>query len=411
MFDEVIVWKTSRLARNILDLLQIVNILEKNDVTFKSMTEPYDTSTPTGKLMISMLASIAEFERTTIIENLKMGMVARAKKGLKNGGRMLGYKSVGSGKDSRLVIVPEEAEIVKKVFNMYISGKGYKAIANRLNKEGYKTIKGNLFGITAISNIISNPTYVGKIRFNRYVDYANKRRKGKNEDFILVEGQHEAIITEEVWEKAQEIRDTRAAKYPRTYSGEFPLTGLLVCPVCGHGMVAARTVNTLKGGEKRRIRYYSCGQFRNKGSVACSANSVRADEAEKYVFDRIKEVLLNDRVLKDIVKKLNKNRKDKIKPLEREYVSIERQIESYSIKKNRVFELYEDGTISKEMLNERLLNIEETLSNLANRKAEIKLEIDKNGSDEIPFKTVKRTMEDFEKLISGADKEQRKLFL
>jgi len=144
LFDEVIVWKTNRLARNMLDLLQIVKILEENRVTFKSMTEPYDTSTPAGKLTMGMLGSIAEFERTTILENLKMGMEARAKKGYKNGGKLLGYRSVGTGKDSKLEIVWEEAEIVRKIFNLYVDGKGYKAIANQLNKQGYKTVKGNM---------------------------------------------------------------------------------------------------------------------------------------------------------------------------------------------------------------------------------------------------------------------------
>ncbi|MTI65855.1 MAG: recombinase family protein [Firmicutes bacterium] len=411
LFEEVIVWKTSRLARNILDLLQIVKELEENNVTFNSITEPYDTSTPTGKLMMSMLASFSEFERTTIIENLKMGMNARARKGLKNGGRMLGYRSVGSGKESRLKIVPEEAEIVKKVFNLYLDGKGYKAIANRLNKLGYKTIKGNLFGITAIGDIIKNPTYAGKIRFNRYVDYSNKRRKGKNEDYILVEGQHEAIIDKEQWDKVQEIRKLRAAKYPRTYSGDFPLSGLMKCPVCGHGMVAARTVNTLKDGTKKRISYYSCGQFRNKGSVACSANSVRAKKANKYVFNRLKEVLLNEKVLKDVVSKLNKTRQEKIEPLEAEYESIEKKISEFTTKKNRVFDLYEDGTIDKDILNERLKKLEDDLDALDSRKEEIHEKIKLNGSEKIPFEVVKETMEDFHTLLKQADREQRKLFL
>lgn len=411
LFDEVMVWKTSRLARNILDLLQIVNELEKNNVTFRSITEPYDTSTPTGKFLMNMIASVAEFERTTIIENLKMGMNARARKGLKNGGRMLGYRSAGRGKDSRLEIVPEEAEIVRKIFNLYTEGYGYKAIANRLNKAGYRTVKGNLFGITAISDIISNPTYVGKIRFNRYVDYSTKRRKGKSENFILVDGQHKPIISEEVWNKAQEIKRARASKYPRSYSGEFPLTGLLRCPVCGYGMVASRTVNTLKDGTKKKIRYYSCGRFRNQGSEACSANSVRADKAEAYVFNRIKEVLLNEKVLKDIVDNLNKTREEKIKPLEKELENIKKQIENYNIKKKRVFELYEDGVIEKEILMGRLKEIEDILEKLNIRKNEIMKEIELNGSEKIPYEVVREIMQDFEKLMSNADKEQRKLFL
>ncbi len=411
IFDEVIVWKTSRLARNSLDLLQIMKTLSENGVVFINATEPYDTSTATGKLMMQLLASVAEFERTTIIENLKMGMNARARKGYKNGGKLLGYRSVGKGKESRLEIVHEEAEIVRKIFNLYVEGKGYKAIANKLNKQGYRTVKGNLYGISGIREILANPTYIGKIRFNKMTDWSSKRRKGKNDNYILVDGLHEGIISEDIWNKAQEIRKVRSDKYPRTYSGEFPLTGLLKCPECGYGMVASRTTNTLKDGTKRRIRYYSCGKFRNKGSVACRANSVRADEAEKYVFDRIKKVMLNEQVLKDIVNNLNKTRKEVIKPLESEKKAIEKQMENHAEKKKRVFDLYEDGNLPKEMLTERLKDLETKMEQLELRKLEIMDKIRSNSSDPIPYKVVKEAMQDFNKLLSSADKDQRKLFL
>jgi site-specific DNA recombinase len=411
LFDELFVWKTSRLARNMLDLLQIVKELEKNDVKFRSITEAYDTSTPTGRLMMSMLATFAEFERTTIIENLKMGMNARARQGHKNGGKLLGYRSVGKGKESKLEVVPEEAEIVKKVFDMYVDGQGYKAIANKLNKNGYRSVKGNLFGITAISNIISNPTYIGKIRFNWMVDWSGKRRSGKNDNYILADGLHKAIVSEHCWNKAQEIKAVRSEKYPRTYSGEFPLTGLLRCPKCGSGMVAARTTNTLKDGSKKKIRYYSCGMHRNKGTLACNANSVRADEAEKYVFKRIKKVMLNKKMLEDIVKNLNETRLKIVKPLELEIAHINKQKETYLERKRRVFDLYEMGELPSDLLKERLKEIEAHLEQLELRKIEINRQIALNSSEPIPLGLVKEAMTDFEKLITNADKEQRKMFL
>ncbi|MEM5597211.1 recombinase family protein [Niallia circulans] len=93
-FDEVWVWKTNRLARNHLDLLKIVDELNKYNIGFKSCSEAFDTSTPTGKLLMNVLASIGEFERETIVENVKMGMKQRAKQGKWNGGQVLGYKSI-----------------------------------------------------------------------------------------------------------------------------------------------------------------------------------------------------------------------------------------------------------------------------------------------------------------------------
>ncbi len=411
LFDEVVVWKTSRLARNVLDLAQIVNTLEQNNITFRSLSEPYDTSTPQGKLMMNMLGSFAEFERTTIIENLKMGMNARARQGYKNGGRLLGYKSEGTGKESRLVIVEKEEETVRMIFRLYSEGRGYKAIANELNKLGYRSVRGNYFSINAIKEILNNPTYVGMIRFNRYVDYSSKRRKGANENHILVEGKHKAIIDKETWEKVRLLQKKKSGRYSTRAKGKFPLTGMLRCPVCGAGMVAAMTVNTLKDGTKRRIRYYSCGNFRNMGSAVCSANSVRAENAEAYVFNRIKEILINEKVLKDIVDNMNRASREKVEPLKQKREAISRKINETRDKKNRVFELYEDGIIDKENLSNRIGLLDSQIEDQIQELEKIDEELSDNNIDEIPYDLVKKVMDDFNVLMESAEPQQKKLFL
>lgn len=140
-FDVVLVWKTNRLARNILDLLKIVEVFEQSYISFRSYTESLETETSSGKLQFHMMAAIAEFERNTISENVKMGMLARAREGKWNGGRVLGYdlEDISNQGDKRkhtkLVINEKEAKTVKRIFELYIAGNGYKAIANRVNKE------------------------------------------------------------------------------------------------------------------------------------------------------------------------------------------------------------------------------------------------------------------------------------
>ncbi|SHJ92701.1 recombinase family protein [Paramaledivibacter caminithermalis] len=414
-FDEVAVWKLSRLARNNLDLLKIVDILNKHEVNFTSITESFDTSTPAGKLQMNILGVISEFERETIVENVKLGMKQRAKEGKWNGGRLLGYKSVkleeGKSNETGLVIIPEEAEIVRKIFTLYSQGKGLKSIANHLNKCGYKTIKGNSFSTAAISVIIRNPTYIGKIRFNKYIDWSGKRRKGKNEDYILADGQHEPIIDKELWDKVQELIQMKSFKPKRTYDGEYPLTGLLKCPVCGASMVAARTVNKRKSGKKYIIRYYYCGEFRSKGATVCKSNSVRADDAEKYVFERIKEVLGNDKVLRDIVKRINESKDKNIKPLQHEAKVIMDKLDILNDKHNKVFELYEDGIIDKGKLAERLKNIQEEIKVCSARKEEIDKELSIQNVDKVPFEVVKNAMMEFNDILESSNKEDKKILL
>lgn len=399
------------MARNVHDLLEIVETLQYNDVKFKSISESYDTSTPEGKMMLTVLGTVAEFERNTIVENLKIGMNSRARQGYKNGGKVYGYRSEGTGKGSQLIIEPNEAEVVKMIFDMYVQGKGYKAIANYLNKLGYKTVKGNLFSINGVKEILSNPTYAGKIRYNRYVDYATKRRKGSNDKYILVEGRHEGIIDEQTWNKARAIQEARSNRYCIKSEGKFPLTGILKCPICGAGMVAAMTVNTLKDGTKKRIRYYSCGNFKNKGSVACKANSIRADYAEEYVYQRIKETLINDKVLKLLVEKANKESKERILPLLQEEANLIAQMEHNKIKKEKVFELFEDGIIAKDVVASRLKTIEEESIRQNERLEEIRVKKEQSNLGEISYKRIHKMVNEFQELLDKANPEKRKLLL
>ncbi|WP_068792280.1 recombinase family protein [Brevibacillus laterosporus] len=173
-FDIVLVWKFTRLARNLKDFLVMHDLFEKANKQVRSCTEDIDPSTPYGKMMLQIIGSFAEFERNVIVENSKMGMKTRAMNGLWNGGSMLGYRSG----NKKLVVEEQEAFIVRRVFDLYVSGKGYKTIASQLNHEGYKSKKGKAFSIISIRTIITNPAYAGFIRFNKNQDWNEKRRKG-----------------------------------------------------------------------------------------------------------------------------------------------------------------------------------------------------------------------------------------
>lgn len=145
--------------------------------------------------------------------------------------------------------------------------------------------------------------------------------------------------------------------------------------------------------------------------MACSSNSVRADYAEEYVFTRIKEVLINEKMLKDIVANINKDRKQKVKPLSEGRKTIEVNLQEAKGKKDRVFDLYEEGRIDKATLSNRIKYIDDTIQEQEKELERINKELQYISKDEIPFETVKDVMSDFGKLIDTAKPEQRKLFL
>lgn len=411
-FDEVWVWKTNRLARNQYDLLTIVKKLESYDVAFKSCSEAFETTTPAGKLMMNVLASIGEFERETIVDNVKMGMKQRARTGKWNGGILLGYESVVVNENNtKLEIIPEEATTVKKIFELYASGKGLRAITNQLNHDGYKTKKGNMFGTGGVKEILMNPTYIGKIRYNVRENWSEKRRKGINKNPIIVDGEHEGIIPIELWNKVQEMYKLKSGKPKKAFESNYLLTGLMKCPICGASMVAGRTKKKRKDGTYLVTRYYVCGNWRNKGTAACHSNGVRADYAENYVLARVEEVVFNEKILKDIVKNLNKERRDVIAPLQKEKEQLTKSLKGLENKKDRIFELYEDGTIDKQTLSERIEKITAEINSQSKRRIEIEKELESNDSVNIPYEVVRNTLSNFHKLLEITAPEDKKTLL
>jgi len=296
--DAIVTWKVSRLSRSLSDSLKLVEEIYREKVRFISIKEgEYGSSH--GNLQFNILASVAQYQREELSENVQFGMSQRARSGKFNGGIVLGYKSV----DKELVIVPEEAETVKVIFHKYVNeGWGTKKISNHLNSTGKRTKKGNTFSIVSVSTILDNPIYKGYVRFNQVIDWETNRRKGKNADYIIEKGNHEPIIDEKTWDRAAELRKKRRTGTPRQYSGTFPLTSIAKCPECGSYMTSLYGSKRKDGTKKR---YYACGQYHNKGRSVCNPNLIDADWLEKAVFKRLTKALQSDPVIERITKSIN----------------------------------------------------------------------------------------------------------
>lgn len=418
-FDMVISWKINRVSRKLEDVLKIVNLLEKNNITFKSYSEPFETDTPAGRMQFQMMALIGEFERGTIAQNVKMGMIAKAKSGNWCGGRVLGYDLVPNNSPeeekkgkNKLKINEKEAEIVRFIFNEYSKGKGYKAITNKMNKLGYKTKKGNNFSVGSIRDILTNPVYIGEIRYNVRQNWSEKRRRNINPNPIRVKGKHEAIIDRELWDKVQLILESKKGKPSRIYDGEYPLTGILRCPKCGAGMVISRTTNTLADGTKKRIAYYCCGNWKNKGTSVCNSNTIRVDKANEYVFKKIEELVSNEAVIKAVVKNINKERKDKVKPAKRLLGDIDKELEKLDKRKRKIFEAYEDDILTKAEFQIRKDELNEKIRILEEEKKPLLNTISEDVSEEIPYEFIKDILKNFSKVLnSNVSREQQKKLL
>ena len=417
-FDLVVVWKLNRISRRLIDILNIVDTLDKNSIAFRSLTESFETETPAGKLQLNIMGAISEFERGTIADNVKMGMMARAREGKWNGGKVLGYDVVEipsdgkKRKETKLVINEKEAMTVRRIFELYSEGHGYKATVNRVNKEGHKSKRGNAFSTASIKEILKNPVYIGKIRYNVRQDWNEKRRKNINPNPILVDGEHEAIIDNETWEKVQIILKDRSRTHNRVYDSEFHLSGLLKCPVCSASMTIGRSYHKRKDGTKKVAEYYVCGNWKNKGTAVCNSNSIKAEVADEVVINKLIETVNNELLLKKVVNNINKNKSSKLKPKLDEMNVVNKEIDRLSGKKNSSIELFEDGILTKSELAERIKKLNEEIDTLKFRLDELKQDVILAEGEPVPFELVSQVMNKFGEIFKeSSTRQQRKQLL
>lgn len=404
--DCVMVYKTNRLARNTSDLLTIVEELHRQNVEFFSLSERMEVKNSTGKLMLQILASFSEFERNTILKNIYTGQRQRALEGYYQGNLPLGYNNIPDNK-KELMINQHEANIVKYIFESYAKGHGYRKIANALNHKGYVTKKGNPFSISAVTYILSNPFYIGKIQFAKYKDWNDKRRKGLNDKPVIAEGKHTPIISQSLWDKVQ-ARKKQVSKKPQVHGkGTNLLTGIIACPQCSASMSASITVNTLKDGTKKRIRYYSCSNFRNKGSKVCSANSVRADVIEKYVMDQILEIVKSDKVLKQVVERVNQENQVDVAALNHDIAYKQQQFDEINAKLKNLIQTIEDNPDLTSALKPTIHQYETQLNDITNQINQLKHQ----QNQEKPFYDTKQIAALLQRIfqnIESMDKSQLK---
>lgn len=261
--DFVLVFKLSRFGRNAADVLSSLQLMQDYGVNLICVEDGIDSSKEAGKLLISIIAAVAEMERENIRVQTMAGREQKAREGKWNGGfAPYGYRL----EKGELVIAEDEVEIIQMIFDRYIhTNDGINGVANYLNNHGYTkklrqngTIPG--FSTSFIKKIIDNPVYMGKIAYGRR--RTEKKAGTRNEthvveqsDFPVYEGVHEAIISEEDWNLAQEKRSKNNYKREKIHDPEHAhiLSGILKCPCCGKGMYG----NIAKAGRKdNKTRYY-----------------------------------------------------------------------------------------------------------------------------------------------------------
>lgn len=297
--DCVVVYKLDRLTRSMRDFFKIIEVLEKHNVTFVSVTQQFNTQTSLGRLALNILLSFAEFERETISERTRDKMRAARRKGKWTGGNVvLGYDVAPKG--GALVVNTEEAKRVREIFRLYLELGSLIPVVEELDRRGWNMKErttpdgqqrgGAPFNKNTLYNLLTNVLYTGRVKF-----------EGR-----FYKGEHERIIEDETFNRVQEQlnRAGRGGKRRQNKHGGL-LRGLVRCGSCGAGMT-----HTYARKKQTLYRYYVCNTAHQRGYHACETKSVAAPLLEGAVVAKFRGFAQNPAMLSEVLRRVEEQRRE-----------------------------------------------------------------------------------------------------
>lgn len=381
-FDLVLVYKLDRLGRSARIILNSVYELEQYGIKIKSMTEPFDTSDPSGRFLLTILAGVADLERETILERLWHGANRAAREGKWVGGIVpYGYKVNDEGyleinEDKIEGCNMSEADVIRLIYHL-IAEQGYSTIkvADYLNalgippmyaKLGRQITRGkrkvNTSGIWRpgrIRNMVVNPIYKG-------IHYYGKRTKKQRE---LIAREVPAIVSEEIWEKAQQVLRENQICSAKNAKHQYLLKGLIKCALCGHAYIGFAAKR--KYGEKL---YYICNgkqSARVQYHPRCKAKSIPAEWIESLIWNECVEFINNPGHAIEELAATMEQKKNLKTQYEEEKLKIVNAILEKDNEKENILDLFRKKIISMSDVEKQLSKINEEKKVLEERLEEI----------------------------------------
>ncbi len=280
LVDVVVVYKIDRLSRSLMDFSKLVEVFDRNDVTFVSVTQSFNTTTSMGRLTLNILLSFAQFEREVIGERIRDKFAASRRKGMWMGGvPPLGYDVVAR----KLVVNEVEADLVRHIFRRFLQVGSATLLVKELNAAGHHTKSWTTQDGKERDGVPFTKNFLYKMLENR-VYLGEAVHKG-----VAHAGEHEAVIDRTTWERVEAVKTDNAPRKRAAATRATtpaPLKGLVVCAHCGRAMTPS---STRKKG--RLYRYYTCMKAINAGHESCPVRSIAAGEIEAAVVGQVRALL------------------------------------------------------------------------------------------------------------------------
>ena len=423
----VLVFKLSRFGRNAADVLSTLQVMQDFGVNLICVEDGIDSSKDAGKLMISVLSAVAEIERENIRVQTMEGRIQKAREGRWNGGfAPYGYRLV----DGVLQINEDEAPAIRTIFEQYVNtDTGANGLSKYLETHGFQKLARQngtspLFSATLIRAILKNPVYCGKIAFGRRKlekihGTRNEYHQVPQENYLLVDGLHEGIVSEELWNTAQVKLLAQSKRYEPVNRGKTEqahlLSALVKCPVCGAGMYSNKCTKRKKDGTPyKSFSYYSCKHRKMQRGQKCDFNKqIQEEVLDNAVVEVIIKLVSNPKFAAMMQEKINS--KVDTTAIEQEIAAAEKVLRQYYSVKSKIMEeidtLDPDDRhyiIRKSDLDERLYKMYDKIEEAENSLMDARAKKQAIEADKITGDNIYKVLICFEKLYNVMNPLERK---
>jgi site-specific DNA recombinase len=399
-FDVLLATKLDRLSRSMKDFFEINEALLDNNIDLAIATQQIDTTSSMGRFNRNVLMAFAEFERDMIAERTREKLYSQAQNGMWGGGHApLGYDV----KEKKLIVNPEEAVLVRRIFDYYLQEPSANKVSEQLNKQGYsmktrttkagKKTGGTKFTKESVVGILRNNVYVGTIRY-------------KNEQF---QGIHEAIIDEKLFSRVQERLSLSAQDSHATTIKDSPLTllGVTKCGFCGSLL---STSSTFKTKQQKRIYYYKCSKAAHHTKSHCAARDLPAEDLERLVLQTMQELVDNKELMASIVRQMEGNSgqdvqklKDEVRQLNTNFGKARGKMKNLLLRASEVTVLRNSDVFKKDVLE-----LEEQMKDIKEQVRVRERQLEKVSLQSVDGEILRDVMSKFLQIFPAMEKEQKR---
>ena len=394
-FDFIITKEISRFSRSTLDSIRYTQELLEHGVGVLFQNDNINTLDSDSEFRLVVMAGVAQDEVRKLSERLKFGFRQAIKNGHVLGNdKLWGYDK----KDCVLTINTEEAQVVRRIFDLYANRKmGIRRISQTLLDEGITSRKGNAFNVLTIRHILCNPKYKGWYCANKSqtVDYRSKRKVflDESEWVMYPDPSIPAIVPEELWDRANALYKRRSKQMMAHQSGaefhnRYPYSGKIICEE--HGTSFHRQVLKSRAGEKE---VWQCRVYRNRGRAACSAPQLYTTELDQMMAGIFDQLAQDRQAIVDAVVTVLQSVPDE-HDYTQEIRHIEEELSAIQAKKDRLLEMSIEGVISTAEFKQRNDGFNEQAKVLEERLAVLQSEAEKGQQTTAQLQEIRSALEE-----------------